>query len=106
MSIVEQRIYTLKPEYGPGDYFALYDREARQVQTDALGGLLGYFASEVGQLNAVLSLWRYDSFEARMERRAALARDPRWQAFLTEVRPMLQTMENRLLVPAPFSPLR
>lgn len=106
MSIVEQRIYTLKPEYGPADYFALYDREARQIQMDTLGDLLGYFASEVGPLNAVLSLWRFDSFEARLERRALLGRDPRWQAFLGEVRPMLQSMENRLLMPAAFSPIR
>ena len=106
MSIIEQRTYVLKPEFGPADYFALYDSGAREVQVNALQGFVGYFASEVGELNAVISLWRFPSFEARQERRATLARDERWQGFLRQVRPMLQRMENRLLVPAAFSPLK
>jgi hypothetical protein len=106
MSFIEQRIYTLKPEFGPADYFALYDKGARQLQMDTLQGLLGYFFSEVGELNTVISLWQYPDFEARLQRRAALAKEPQWQAFLKEVRPMLARMENRLLLPAPFSPIR
>ena len=106
MSIVEQRIYVLKPEYGPADYFTLYDAGAREVQVNALQGFLGYFSSEVGELNAVISLWSYPSFEARLERRAQLARDPRWQAFLVKVRPLLQSMESRILLPTAFSPLQ
>ncbi len=106
MSIIEQRIYTLKPEYGPADYFTLYDKEARQLQVETLKGFVGYFSSEVGTLNAVISLWSYPDFETRQQRRAALSKEPRWQAFLTQVRPMLQNMENRLLTPAPFSPIQ
>ena len=106
MSIVEQRTYVLKPEFGPADYFALYESGARDIQCQALKGFLGYFSSEVGELNAVISLWSYPSFEARQERRAALSRDERWKAFLVQVRPMLQRMENRLLIPAAFSPLK
>jgi hypothetical protein len=105
MSIVEQRTYVLKPEYGPGDYFSLYEKEARDVQFEALQGFLAYFTSEVGELNAVVSLWSYPSFEARLERRAALATQPVWQNFLREVRPMLARMENRLLIPTAFSKL-
>lgn len=105
MSIIEQRIYVLKPEYGPKDYFDLYTAEGRAVQTETLQGFRGYFASEVGELNAVISLWSYPSFEIREQRRALLAQNPVWQAFLAKVRPMLQHMENRLLVPASFSPL-
>ena len=105
MAIIEQRVYVLKPVYGPADYFACYDETVRKLQIDHLGELLGYFISEVGELNAVISLWRYPSFEARLERRAALAKDSSWKGFLNEVRPMLQRMENRLLLPAAFSPI-
>lgn len=105
MTIVEQRVYTLKPEFTPADYFALYEPEARAVQIETLQGLRGYFVSEVGPLNAVVSLWSYPSFEARAERRGILVRNEVWQRFLREVRPMLQSMENRLLIPAAFSPL-
>ena len=106
MSIIEQRTYVLKPEYGPNDYFALYDNGPRELQVATLQGFLGYFSSEVGELNAVVSLWSYPNFDARQERRASLAKDAAWQAFLVKVRPMLQRMENRLLTPASFSPLQ
>jgi len=106
MSIVEQRTYILKPEFGPNDYFALYEKGPQALQAKHLQGFLGYFASEIGELNAVISLWSFPSFEARMERRALLSKEPEWQAFLKSVRPMLARMENRLLAPATFSPLR
>ena len=75
------------------------------MQFETLQGFLAYFSSEVGELNAVVSLWSYPSFEARLERRATLAKTPVWQEFLREVRPMLQRMENRLLIPTAFSTL-
>jgi len=106
MSIVEQRTYVLKPEFGPKDYFDAFEAHGKAVQLETLQGFLGYFASEVGTLNAVVSLWSYPSFEARLERRALLAQKPDWQHYLGLVRPMIQSMENRLLVPAAFSPLK
>jgi len=42
---------------------------------------------------------------ARRRRRAELAGNPDWQAYFARIAPLLVTMENRLLVPAPFSPL-
>lgn len=106
MAIIEQRTYQLKPEFTPKDYFDLYESQGRSIQTEILQGLVGYFSSEVGELNTVQSLWRYPSFEIRMQRRAQLASNPHWQAFLINVRPMLLHMENRLLTPAVFSPLQ
>jgi len=104
--IIEQRTYVLKPEYSPADYFALYEAGGREVQVAVLQGFRAYFTVEVGELNAVVSLWSYPSFEARLERRAQLARDPRWQAFLIKVRPLLQKMESKILLPTAFSPLQ
>lgn len=103
MSFVEQRTYLLKPEFSAKDYFDIYVGEVHELQARHLGSLKGYFATEIGELNAIISLWSYPSIEARQERRAALAEEPVWQAFLNKVRPMLRSMENRLLVPAPFS---
>lgn len=99
MTIVEERCYVLHAEYGPKDFFSLYDPLGRQAQTQTLGGLIGYFAAEVGQLNAIVSLWRYDSFEDRLARRARLAALPQWQDYLRQVRPMIRDMSNRLLLP-------
>ena len=41
--IVEERCYTLKPEFGPGDFLKAYKARGLDVQTRTLGGLLGYF---------------------------------------------------------------
>jgi hypothetical protein len=98
--ITEERCYVLRPEYSPKDYFAAYEAHGRELQIRILGGLIGYFATEVGELNAVVSLWDYDSFEERQRRRALLAAEPGWQAYLRAVRPMLSTMTNRLMLRA------
>jgi hypothetical protein len=104
--IVEERCYVLRMPHGPQDYLALYEAEGLAVQRSILGRLLGYFHTEVGGLNTMVHLWGYDGFDDRMKRRAALAADPAWQAYLARVRPMIESMSNRLLVPAPFSPIR
>lgn len=104
MAVIEERCYVLHTQYGPKDYFDIYEEMGRKLQVETLGGLLGYYATEVGELNALVSLWRYDSFEDRQKRRAQLAAIPEWHAFLARVRPMIRTMNNRLLTPAAFSP--
>ena len=104
--LVEERHYVLRTPYGPQDYLALYEAEGLAIQRDALGNLLGYFHTEVGELNSMVHLWGYDSFEERARRRTALAAIPEWQAYLGRIRPMIASMSNRLLVPASFSPIR
>jgi len=106
MSIVEQRSYTLHTQFGPKDYFDIYQAEGFELQTSALKGFQGYFITEIGGLNTIVSLWSYPSFEARAQRRAALASDPGWQQFLAKVRPMIKSMTNTLMVPTPFSPIQ
>jgi len=104
--LVEERCYVLRMPYGPQEYLALYEAEGLAVQREALGNLLGYFHTEVGGLNTMVHLWGYDSFEERLRRRALLAADPRWQAYLDRIRPLIESMSNRLLVPTSFSPIR
>ncbi|VTU32042.1 hypothetical protein H6CHR_03721 [Variovorax sp. PBL-H6] len=104
--IVEERSYTLRMPYGPQDYLALYEAEGLEVQRAILGRMLGYFHTEVGPLNTMVHLWGYDSFEDRMTRRAALGADPAWQRYLARIRPLIESMSNRLLIPASFSPIR
>jgi hypothetical protein len=103
--IVEERCYLLRMPYGPQDYLALYEAEGLEVQRQALGNLLGYFHTEVGGLNTMVHLWGYSSFDDRMKRRTALAGIQAWQSYLTRVRPMIESMSNRLLVPTSFSPI-
>jgi len=104
--LVEERCYVLRMPCGPQDYLALYEAEGLEVQRATLGRLLGYFHTEVGALNTMVHLWGYDSFEDRLRRRAALAANADWQRYLARVRPLIESMSNRLLLPTSFSPIR
>ncbi len=103
--IVEERIYTLHPGKVP-EYLRLYESEGLAIQTRILGRLIGYFTTEVGPLNQIIHMWGYDSLEERTRRRAELMADAGWKAFVVKLQPLILTMENKLLTPAPFSPIR
>jgi len=103
--IVEERCYTLEP----GTlriYHEDYDPPGLDIQTRILGNLIGYFHSEIGELNQVVHLWGYDSLAERERRRALLAADQEWQDYLKRSPDIVVKMESRILVPAPFSPIR
>ena len=103
--LVEERIYTLHAGK-VGEYMKLYETEGLAVQTRHLPRMVGYFSTEVGPLNQVIHMWAYDSFEQRMERREALQADPAWQSYVAKIRPLIVHQENKLLLPASFSPIR
>jgi hypothetical protein len=103
--IVEERIYTLHIGKVP-EYMRLYEDEGLAIQTRILPRLVGYFSTEFGPLNQVVHLWAYDSLEERAQKRAELGADEGWKAYLAKIRPLIVSQENKLLVPAPFSPVR
>ena len=84
----------------------LYEAEGIAIQQEHLGGLVGAFTTDVGALSTYTTLWRYDSYAEREERRARLQADERWRAFLAKIQPLIHTQQNRILVPTSFSPLK
>jgi hypothetical protein len=105
VTIVEQRdyhVFTGKLN----ELVRLYADEGIAIQQEILGGLVAVFTTDVGALSTYTSLWRYESFGEREERRARLQADERWQRFLGKIQPLIHTQQNRILVPTPFSPLR
>jgi len=103
--IVEQRdyhVFTGKLN----ELVALYADEGIAIQQEILGGLVAVFTTDVGSLSTYTSLWRYESFGDREERRARLQGDERWRAFLAKIQPLIHTQQNRILVPTSFSPLQ
>ena len=102
--IVEQRDYHVHTGKLP-EVLRLYEEEGIPIQQEILGGLVGAFTTEIGALSTYSTLWRYDSFAEREERRARLQADPRWKEFLAKVQPLFHTQQNRILVPTSFSPL-
>jgi hypothetical protein len=103
--IIEMRTYTLKAG-STAAYLKLYEDKALEVHRRTLGNLIGYFSTEVGNINQVIHLWGYDSFEDRQRRRAELAKDEAWQEFLQFAFPYFVSQETKLLNGTSFSPIR
>jgi len=103
--LVEERIYTLKPEC-IDTFLQLYEQEGLPIQSRILPRMLGYFVTETGTLHQVVHLWAYQSFEERAAKRAQMYADPDWQKYLVKVRPLFVKQESRLLRPLPWSPIR
>ena len=103
--IVEERTYTLQPGK-TAEWVAFYGERGLPVQQRLLGKLIGFFTSEIGTLNQVVHIWAYDSLAHREQCRANLAGDADWKAYQRDAPKVIVTMENRILVPVPFSPLR
>ena len=103
--IVEQRTYTAMPGRIQ-EWVSFYGERGLPIQQRLLGKLIGFFTSEIGTLNQIVHIWAYDSLAHREQCRANLAKDPDWQAFLKDSPKVLQAIENKIMVPTAFSPLR
>jgi hypothetical protein len=103
--IVKERIYVLHCHANAADFLRIYGEEGYIIQTRTLGNMLGYFTTEIGVQGQIVHLWGYDSLQDRQERRARLLAEPQWLACLAKVKPMLKSMENRILIPRRFSPI-
>ncbi len=103
--IVEKRTYRIKPG-SMHEFLRAYEEGGLQIQSQTLGNLLGYFSSEVGELNTVVQRWGFDSYEERVRRRAELSSKPEWRNFLGKAGAMVEHQENVLLTPASFSPIK
>ncbi len=103
--IVEERDYRVKAGK-LGQFVAAYEKHGLPIQIELLGKFLGYFTTEVGELNHVVAWWSYESLDDRQARRDRMMADPRWQEYLRMVDGLLDIQNTRLLRPTSFSPLR
>jgi len=103
--IVEQRDYHVITGK-LNELVKLYETEGIELQQSYLGNLLGVFTTDIGALSTYTSLWGYDDFAQREERRAKLQADDAWKDFLARIQPLIHTQQNRILVPTAFSPIR
>ncbi len=101
--IVEERIYSLQIGAAP-QYLKLYEEEGLAIQRPILGRMVGYFSSEIGALHQIVHMWAYRDLQERSERRAQLMGDPRWKEYAVKTRVFQISQENKILIPAPFSP--
>jgi hypothetical protein len=102
--IIEKRTYTLHPGKTQ-EFLALYEAEGLALHTKHLN-MLGYFISDIGPLNQVITMWGYKDMAEREELRARLYAEPEWIAFGPKTTGFIQKMESMIMKPTGFSPIR
>ena len=101
--IIDHRAYTIAHGRNKA-YLDLFENEGLPVQLKHLGDLFGFFQTTLGPLNQVVRLWRFESLADMEIRRAARDADPARTAYKKKSAGMLTAQENKILVPASFSP--
>jgi hypothetical protein len=104
--IVDHRTYKVKPGT-LAQQLAIYEKHALPVQLRHLGKPLAFLTAETGELNTLIHLWAYENAADREQRRAAMAADPAWPAYLkaNAEAGYLVDMRTNLMVPASFAPI-
>ena len=101
--IVDVRTYTLVPRKTPA-YLEKFEKLALPVCQRHGFQLMGYYTSQIGALNQVVHLWRYENLADLERKRQARDADPDWAKFLGATEGMVMMQEDKIMKPAPFSP--
>jgi hypothetical protein len=104
--IFDLRIYTLHNNKF-GAWLKLYGEHGHAVQVKHCGEPVLYATTEVGTMNQVVHVWKYESQADRERRRDALMADPDFQAYLAKSRELgaHQHQECRVLKATQLSAL-
>ena len=105
--IVEIRTYTCRVGTVPL-FLEAYEKEGLPLQRQYLGEPLGWFVSEVGSLNEVVHLWKFEDMSDRETRRAAMQQDDRWRTFLRSIAALnhLISQASSIYRPTSFSKMQ
>ena len=99
-NIYEMRMYT----YKPGTIPEVLKRWGEAIPyREKYSPLAAAWYTNVGGLNKFIHVWPYANLAEREKVRAEANKDPHWPA---PTREFLVRQENKILTPAPFSPMR
>ncbi|NEU30888.1 NIPSNAP family protein [bacterium LRH843] len=101
----EMRTYTIK--IGKTQEYLKHFEEVGMPIISKYAKLVGYFYTDIGELNQIIHIWEYASLDERKQKRAELYQDPEWIAnFLPIAGPMLEKQESKIMYGANFSPIK
>ncbi len=66
--------------------------------------LVGYFTADVGTINQLVHLWRFEDDADRRAFWAKLFQDQAFMNFAGQIRPLVMSQEVKLLLNAPWGP--
>jgi len=103
--IYEMRTYTVKVGKQQ-EYIKLFEKVGIPI-ISKYSKLIGYWYTEIGELNQVFHIWEYEDLNSRAERRKALYNDSEWlEKFIPIALPMLEKQENKIMYATDFSPIK
>ena len=101
MALYELRTYTLY--VGTlGEVMELYKTEGWPALQKYQDKIVGYFTGDIGALNQLVHLWKFEDDADRRRHWAAVYADETFMAFAKKLRPLIQKQENKLLMAAPW----
>lgn len=65
---------------------------------------VGYFTGDIGALNQLIHVWKFDDDADRRAFWAGVYKDETFMAFAAKMRPLLVSQENKLMMNAPWGP--
>ena len=105
MKYFEMRTYTLKPGTVK-QYIKYFEEIGRPIITKYLK-LVGFWYTELGTLNQLVSIWEYESLDERTEKRKALYQDEEWNnKFIPLAFPLVTEQKNQIMLALPSSPIK
>lgn len=105
MAIYELRTYTV--QVGKlADVVGLYKNEGwPAIQAGGFDEkLIGYFTGDIGALNKLVHLWKFDDDADRRAHWTRIYSDDAFMAFAGKLRPLLLSQDNQLMLAAPWGP--
>ena len=103
MAIYELRTYTVIVGK-MAEVVGLYQAEGWPALAKHPPKLVGYFTGDIGAINQLVHLWKFDDDADRRAFWAGLFADPDFMAFAAKLRPLLLSQENKLLMASPWGP--
>lgn len=103
MAIYELRTYSVVVGK-MGEVVALYQQEGWPALARHPQKLVGYFTGDVGGLNELIHIWKFDDDADRRKFWAEVMADADFTTFVNKLRPLLREQSNKLMMAAPWGP--
>ncbi len=103
MAVYELRTYTLYVGK-MAEAIELYKTVAWPALSKYEDKLIGYFTGDIGGMNQIVHLWKFDDDADRRSFWTTLFADEDFMVFARQIRPLLMSQENKLMFGAPWGP--
>ncbi len=103
MAIYELRTYTAVVGK-MATIVELYKNEGWPALSRHPSRLVGYFTGDVGAMHQLIHLWKFEDDADRRAFWAGVFADEAFMAFAAQLRPMLVSQENKLMLASPWGP--